>query len=118
MSAHRRPAAPLPMDLHSDSGQSTIEWLALMAMLVALAGVLVTTMPGLAHTIVARAAAYLIGMLAAPAGTSGAVLLFQVSVLGTPSPGVTPANLLCKVVATPGAARLDPERKGGSAGLS
>jgi hypothetical protein len=39
------------MDLHADSGQSTIEWLALMAMLVALAGVLVTTMPGLAHTI-------------------------------------------------------------------
>ena len=40
------------MDLHADSGQSTIEWLALMAMLVALAGVLVTTMPGLGHTIV------------------------------------------------------------------
>jgi hypothetical protein len=39
------------MDLQADSGQSTIEWLALMAMLVALAGVLVTTMPGLAHTI-------------------------------------------------------------------
>ena len=38
----------IPMDLHADSGQSTIEWLALMAMLVALAGVLVTTMPGLA----------------------------------------------------------------------
>ena len=44
-------------------------------------------------------------MRAAPAGTSGAVLPFQVSVLGTPSPGVTPANLLCKVVATPEAAR-------------
>ena len=40
------------MDLHADSGQSTVEWLALMAMLIALAGVLVTTMPGLAHTIV------------------------------------------------------------------
>jgi len=40
------------MDLEADSGQSTIEWLALMAMLVALVGVLVTTMPGLAHTIV------------------------------------------------------------------
>jgi len=38
-------------DLRGQSGQSTIEWLALMAMLVALAGVLVTTMPGLAHTI-------------------------------------------------------------------
>ena len=40
-----------PRDLRWTSRQSTIEWLALMAMLVALAGVLVTTMPGLAHTI-------------------------------------------------------------------
>jgi len=40
------------MDLDADSGQSTVEWLALMAMLVALAGVLVTTVPGLGHTIV------------------------------------------------------------------
>jgi hypothetical protein len=39
------------MDLHSESGQSTIEWLALMAMLVALAGVLVATVPSLGHTI-------------------------------------------------------------------
>lgn len=39
------------MDPYGETGQSTIEWLALMAMLVALAGVLVTTMPGLAHTI-------------------------------------------------------------------
>jgi uncharacterized protein len=40
-----------------------------------------------------------------PAGISGAVLLlpFQVSVLGTPSPSVTPTNLLYNVVATPGA---------------
>ena len=44
-------------------------------------------------------------MLATPAGISGAVLLlpFQVSVLGTPSPAVTPTNLLYNVVATPGA---------------
>ena len=50
-------------------------------------------------------AAYLIAMLATPAGISGAVLLlpFQVSVLGTPSPAVTPTNLLYNVVATPGA---------------
>jgi uncharacterized membrane protein YfcA len=43
--------------------------------------------------------------LATPAGISGAVLLlpFQVSVLGTPSPAVTPTNLLYNVVATPGA---------------
>jgi uncharacterized protein len=50
-------------------------------------------------------AAYLIAALATPAGISGAVLLlpFQVSALGTPSPSVTPTNLLYNVVATPGA---------------
>ncbi len=50
-------------------------------------------------------AAYGIAVLATPAGISGAVLLlpFQVSVLGTPSPAVTPTNLLYNVVATPGA---------------
>ena len=49
-------------------------------------------------------AAYVIAVLATPAGISGAVLLlpFQVSVLGTPSPAVTPTNLLYNVVATPG----------------
>jgi len=54
---------------------------------------------------VAFAAAYVIAVLATPAGISGAVLLlpFQVSVLGTPSPAVTPTNLLYNVVATPGA---------------
>jgi len=54
---------------------------------------------------VALAAAFLIAVLATPAGISGAVLLlpFQVSVLGTPSPAVTPTNLLYNVVATPGA---------------
>jgi hypothetical protein len=51
------------------------------------------------------AAAYVIAVAATPAGISGAVLLlpFQVSVLGTPSPAVTPTNLLYNVVATPGA---------------
>ena len=55
--------------------------------------------------VVALAAAYLVAVLATPAGISGAVLLlpFQVSVLGTPSPAVTPTNLLYNVVATPGA---------------
>jgi uncharacterized membrane protein YfcA len=55
--------------------------------------------------IVALVAAYAIALLATPAGISGAVLLlpFQVSVLGTPSPAVTPTNLLYNVVATPGA---------------
>ena len=53
----------------------------------------------------ALVAAFLIAMVATPAGISGAVLLlpFQVSVLGTPSPAVTPTNLLYNVVATPGA---------------
>ena len=55
--------------------------------------------------VVALAAAYVIAVVASPAGISGAVLLlpFQVSVLGTPSPAVTPTNLLYNVVATPGA---------------
>jgi uncharacterized protein len=55
--------------------------------------------------VVALAAAFLIAALATPAGISGAVLLlpFQVSVLGTPSPSVTPTNLLYNVIATPGA---------------
>jgi uncharacterized protein len=55
--------------------------------------------------VVALVAAYLIAAVTTPAGISGAVLLlpFQVSVLGTPSPSVTPTNLLYNVVATPGA---------------
>jgi uncharacterized protein len=55
--------------------------------------------------VVALAAAYLIAALTTPAGISGAVLLlpFQVSVLGTPSPAVTPTNLLYNIIATPGA---------------
>jgi uncharacterized membrane protein YfcA len=53
----------------------------------------------------ALAAAFVIAMVATPAGISGAVLLlpFQVSVLGTPSPAVTPTNLLYNVISTPGA---------------
>src|ERR1700680_949357 len=55
--------------------------------------------------IVPRVAASPSAVLATPAGISGAVLLlpFQVSVLGTPSPAVTPTNLLYNVVSTPGA---------------
>ena len=54
---------------------------------------------------VALVAAFSIAVLTTPAGVSGAVLLlpFQVSVLGTPSPSVTPTNLLYNVVANPGA---------------
>ena len=53
----------------------------------------------------ALAAAFVVSAVATPAGISGAVLLlpFQVSVLGTPSPAVTPTNLLYNVVSTPGA---------------
>jgi uncharacterized protein len=66
--------------------------------------------------VVALAAAFVIAVLATPAGISGAVLLlpFQVSVLGTPSPAVTPTNLLYNVVATPGA--LYRYRRQGQAG--
>jgi uncharacterized protein len=55
--------------------------------------------------VVALTAAYSIAAVTTPAGISGAVLLlpFQVSVLGTPSPAVTPTNLLYNVIATPGA---------------
>ena len=55
--------------------------------------------------VAALAAAFAVSAVATPAGISGAVLLlpFQVSVLGTPSPAVTPTNLLYNVVATPGA---------------
>src|ERR1017187_10673691 len=55
--------------------------------------------------VVALAAAFAIAVLATPAGISGAVLLlpFQVSVLGTPRPAVTPTNLLYNVIAAPGA---------------
>jgi uncharacterized membrane protein YfcA len=55
--------------------------------------------------VAALIAAFVIAVVASPAGISGAVLLlpFQVSVLGTPSPAVTPTNLLYNVVATPGA---------------
>jgi uncharacterized membrane protein YfcA len=55
--------------------------------------------------VAALAASFLVATVASPAGVSGAVLLlpFQVGVLGTPSPSVTPTNLLYNVVATPGA---------------
>ena len=54
---------------------------------------------------VALVTAFGIAMVTTPAGVSGEVLLlpFQVSVLGTPSPAVTPTNLLYNVIASPGA---------------
>jgi uncharacterized protein len=50
------------------------------------------------------AIAFCLALLTTPAGVSGAVLLLpvQVSVLGVPSPSVTPTNLLYNVLATPG----------------
>ncbi len=68
--------------------------------------VIVTSVPDTGWTeVVALVAAYLIAVATTPAGISGAVLLlpFQVSVLSTPSPSVTPTNLLYNIIATPGA---------------
>lgn len=50
-------------------------------------------------------AGLLISVVTAPVGVSGAVFLLpvQVSILGVPSPAVTPTNLLYNVVAGPGA---------------
>src|SRR4029079_386059 len=49
--------------------------------------------------------AFVLALIATPAGVSGAVLLLpvQISLLGVPSPAVTPTNLLFNVAATPGA---------------
>jgi uncharacterized membrane protein YfcA len=49
--------------------------------------------------------AFVLALVTRPAGVSGAVLLLpiQVSVLGVPSPAVTPTNLLYNVLSTPGA---------------
>jgi uncharacterized protein len=54
--------------------------------------------------VAALAASFTVVTVASPAEVSGAVLLlpFQVGVRGTPSPSVTPTNLLYNVVATPG----------------
>ncbi len=48
--------------------------------------------------------AFGVALVTTPAGVSGAVLLLpvQVSILGTPSPAITPTNLLYNVIATPG----------------
>ncbi|HEX4116732.1 MAG TPA: sulfite exporter TauE/SafE family protein [Solirubrobacteraceae bacterium] len=50
------------------------------------------------------ACGFLIALITAPAGVSGAVLLLpvQLSVLRVPIPAVTPTNLLFNVVAVPG----------------
>ncbi|WP_306205867.1 sulfite exporter TauE/SafE family protein [Actinoplanes sp. RD1] len=63
------------------------------------------------------AAGLLIALVTTPAGVSGAVFLLpvQLSVLGVPSPAVTPTNLLFNVVAGPGAL-VRHLRTGGLAG--
>jgi len=50
------------------------------------------------------AAAFVVALVTAPAGVSGAFLLlpFQMSVLGFVAPAVTPTNLIYNVIATPG----------------
>jgi uncharacterized membrane protein YfcA len=55
--------------------------------------------------LVGAASAFLIALLTTPVGVSGAAFLVpvQVSVLHTPSPSLTPTNLLYNVIATPGA---------------
>ncbi len=58
--------------------------------------------------------AFVLALVSTPAGVSGAVLLLpvQLSVLGVPSPSVTPTNLLYNVMATPGAlVRFRQERR-------
>ncbi|MER7482512.1 sulfite exporter TauE/SafE family protein [Streptomyces sp. NPDC126510] len=56
-------------------------------------------------SLLAFTAGVLIALVTAPVGVSGAVFLLpvQLSVLGVPSPAVTPTNLLYNVVAGPGA---------------
>ncbi len=55
--------------------------------------------------LIGAASAFLIALVTTPVGVSGAVFLvpLQVSVLHTPSPSITPTNLLYNVIATPGA---------------
>jgi hypothetical protein len=59
----------------------------------------------LGHALLGAGLAFLISVVATPVGVSGAVFLVpvQVSLLHTPSPSVTPTNLLYNVIATPGA---------------
>jgi uncharacterized protein len=55
--------------------------------------------------LIGAASAFVIALVTTPVGVSGAVFLvpLQVSVLDTPSPSLTPTNLLYNVIATPGA---------------
>src|ERR1700743_941854 len=59
----------------------------------------------LGNAILGAAIAFAFAVVTTPVGVSGAVFLVpvQVSILHTPSPSVTPTNLLYNVLATPGA---------------
>jgi uncharacterized membrane protein YfcA len=59
----------------------------------------------LGDALLGAAISFVLATLATPVGVSGAVFLVpvQVSLLHTPSPSLTPTNLLYNVVATPGA---------------
>jgi uncharacterized membrane protein YfcA len=59
----------------------------------------------LGDAILGAVVAFALATLTTPVGVSGAVFLvpFQISVIHTPSPAVTPTNLLFNVIAIPGA---------------
>lgn len=68
----------------------------------------------LADAALGAAVAFCLAVLTTPVGVSGAVFLvpFQISVVHTPSPAVTPTNLLFNLVAIPGALlRFHRERR-------
>ncbi len=70
------------------------------------------------HLLGAFFAGLLVATVTTPAGVSGAVLLLpvQVSVLGVPSPSVTPTNLIFNLFATPSGVLRYRRLRGGSVG--
>jgi hypothetical protein len=68
----------------------------------------------LGEAILGAGVAFCLAILTTPVGVSGAVFLvpFQISVVHTPSPAVTPTNLLYNLIAIPGALlRFHRERR-------
>lgn len=68
----------------------------------------------LGDAILGAGVAFCLAILTTPVGVSGAVFLvpFQISVVHTPSPAVTPTNLLYNLIAIPGALlRFQRERR-------
>src|SRR3954471_3561925 len=68
----------------------------------------------LGDAILGAGVAFCLATLTTPVGVSGAVFLvpFQISVVQTPSPAVTPTNLLYNLIAIPGALlRFHGERR-------